>query len=157
MIWAAYRLDPEQVVRLCDDPSIVTEFLEDEDDERSIDLDKSWHGIHWLLTGSEGPTAATLSEAIFGGVAAGEDLGYGPPRLLAASEVGGVAAALGRVDVQQLRSRMDRAAMDAADIYPQIWDEEDVFETYLGPNYEALRDFYADAAAAGDAILQVIC
>ena len=46
--------------------------------------------------------------------------------------------------------------MTAADVYPFIWDEEDVFDEYLAPSYESLREFYARAAARGDAVLAVL-
>lgn len=47
--------------------------------------------------------------------------------------------------------------MDDAGIYPQIWDEADVFDTYLVPAFDNLRAFYAAAARAGEAVIQTLC
>jgi hypothetical protein len=98
-----------------------------------------------------------LSEAILGGESLGEDLGYGPGRLLAAERVGAVASTLARLDLEALQARMDPVAMTQDDVYPLIWDEEDVFETYLAPAFARLREFYAAASAADEAVIQTVC
>src|SRR3569832_1383456 len=98
MIWVGYRRDAAVARQLLEDPEQFGELLESDDEETSVDLDKAWHGIHWLLTGSADPTAETLSDAILGGEGIGEDLGYGPGRLLAAARVGAVAEALDGID-----------------------------------------------------------
>jgi len=46
---------------------------------KSLDIDKAWHSIHFLLTGA----AWEADGLIFGGTEIGEDgddWGYGPPR-----------------------------------------------------------------------------
>ncbi|MEQ7128763.1 YfbM family protein [Actinopolymorpha sp. B11F2] len=157
MIWVGYRRNSSAARQLLEDPDLLEDLLESDDGDTSVDLDKAWHGVHWLLTGAEGPIAGIPSEAIFGGEPVGEDLGYGPGRLLPASRVSGVAAELHELDVDTLRSRMDPAAMTRAGIYPSIWDEEDVFDAYLAPAYESLRGFYTAAARAGESVIQTIC
>lgn len=157
MSWVAYRRDDADARAVLEDADRLDELLEAEDDARSVDLDKAWHGIHWLLTGSVDPTLDAVSGAVLGGEPLGEDLGYGPPRLLSAADVSAVAAAMHEVAPDVLRARMDGPAMEAAGVYPSIWDEPDVFETYLAPAFESLREFYAAAADAGEAVIQVIC
>ena len=163
MIWVGYRCNPATARELLEDPGRLGELLESDDDETSVDLDKAWHGIHWLLTGAEGPTADVPSEAIFGGDPFGEDLGYGPGRLLPAERVIAVAAALRDLDSDTLRTRMDPAAMTTAGIYPGIWDEEDVFEDELAPAYEDLRRFLhpktrclPEQLVRGESVIQTI-
>ena len=157
MIWVGYRRDAAVARQLLEDPEQFGELLESDDEETSVDLDKAWHGIHWLLTGSADPTAETLSDAILGGEGIGEDLGYGPGRLLAAARGGAVAEALDGIDLAALRTRMDPAAMEANEVYPSIWDEDDVFDTYLAPAFEGLRAFYSAAAASNEAVIQTLC
>ena len=68
-----------------------------------------------------------------------------------------MAAGLDAVDDATLRARFDPAAMSEAEIYPHIWDDgEDEFDNYLLPHFTALRDFYRDAAASGDAVLLAV-
>lgn len=109
-------------------------------------------GIHWLLTGSAWGGDGPLAFAIFGGEEFGEDAGYGRPRLLDPRGVAAVTAVLAPISVADLRARYD----PAAEIYPDIWDEGDVFDSYLAPNFERLKALYSHAAAQGSWVLQSI-
>ena len=157
MIWVAYRRDRPFAEGLLKDPEQVEELLESDDDVTSVDIDKAWHGIHWLLTGSGGPTTAAESDVIFGGEPFGEDLGFGPARLLSIEGVDRVAKILENVDTDSLRERMDPAAMQRAEIYPGIWDEDDLLDDYLLPALQQLRSFYDAAAEAEEAVIQTLC
>ncbi|WP_306210202.1 YfbM family protein [Actinoplanes sp. RD1] len=120
-----------------------------------LDVDKAWHGIHYLLTGSEWEAGPGAGAAVLGGevlVAEGVD---GPPRLLGPAVVREVAAGLAAVDVAWLRDRFDAEELTGAGIYPAVWDDED-FDGYLLPHFEELREFYRAAAAQGEAVLLVI-
>lgn len=157
MIWVAYRRSAGEAAELVESTDSIELLLESDDDETSVDLDKTWHGIHWLLTGSHDPTDDVTSEVIFGGQPVGEDRGYGPARLLDPERVRAVASILRALPADELRQRVDLEAMSAADLYPDIWDEADVFDEYLAPAYDELRAFYADAAHEGQAVIQTIC
>ncbi|MFL5844170.1 MAG: DUF1877 family protein, partial [Solirubrobacteraceae bacterium] len=64
---------------------------------------------------------------------------------------------LGLVSVDELRSRVDPREMGRAQVYPLIWDEDDIFDDYLAPALDDLRQFYYAAASAGEAVIQTIC
>lgn len=163
MVWIGRRLSTSELQAVLDNPTEVTELLfgnlNDEAAETPkpvVDLDKAWHGIHYLLTGAawslgDGPAG----EAILGGEQIGGDQGYGPVRLLRPEAVGRVAAALRGVSIEELRSRFDPDAMTAAEIYPDMWTRDD-FDEYLARYFTELRDFYAEAAANGQAALIAI-
>ena len=153
MIWVGYRRDETTAREILADPDGIEDLLESDDDISSVDLDKAWHGLHWLLQRSDAP----VDEAVFGGEEIGEDLGYGPSRLLSPDRVKHVASALALLGADKLGTRLDRAAMSRDEVYPMIWDEEDIFESYLAPAFAQLRDFYAAAAAADEAVIQTIC
>lgn len=119
----------------------------------STDLDKAWHGIHFLLTGTdwggEGPAAFLVRG---GREAAGVDVGYGPARLFTAAEVRDVAAALAPLDEAALRDRFDPEAMTRLDIYPSIWSRDPEDDDALGyclEYFDVLREFVSDCAARG--------
>ncbi len=139
----ALRAAPDTIWQLVDGPS-----------PHSVDLDKAWHGIHWLLTGDPWGGAGPLGQVIFGGQGFGEDGGYGPPRLLDPAGVTAVAAALTGIEQAELRSRFDPAAMSAAELYPDIWSDPEVFDEYLGPNFDQLKALYGHAAAHDQWVLQ---
>lgn len=53
-----------------------------------IDLDKSGHGIHYLLTGSDGEGDPPLNLLVSGGKTIGDiEVGYGPARALTSQQV----------------------------------------------------------------------
>ena len=160
MVLIGRRLSADDLRAVNEDPEAVATLLFgdlDDDDagmpDPDLDVDKSWHGLHFLLTGTAWDVVEGAGEAILGGEEIGEDNGYGPARLISAETVGAVAAALDAVDMTMLRARFDPRAMAAADIYPEIWNGSDVFDSYLAPNFAALREFYRTAATNGQAVL----
>jgi len=90
---------------------------------KAIDVDKSWHGMHYLLTGSAEGGTPPLDFLLEGGRTVGdEDVGYGPAWVFTAAETRGIAAAVAAISDEELRARYDPKAMDAADVYPsRIW------------------------------------
>jgi hypothetical protein len=118
-------------------------------------LDKAWHGLHYLLSGSVESTPALLGQAVLGGTEIGPDSGYGPARYLEPSQVREIAAALAAVDRDELSARFDPSALDAANVYPGHWHEAGNRDWLL----EALDDlaaFYKSVAEHSNAILLYI-
>ena len=77
-------------------PDAVTSCLEDDGEGERIatDVDKAWHGIHYMLTEGDDDSRSPVSNAVLGGRPVGEDLGYGPARILEPAEVKAIADAL---------------------------------------------------------------
>src|SRR5687767_12235877 len=72
------------------------------------DLDKAWHGLHYLLTRTAWEGDAPLNFLVAGGREVGDiDVGYGPARVLSAAEVRAAADALARLTDEELRSRFN--------------------------------------------------
>lgn len=162
MITTFRRLSDEDLERLCDEPGVVEDYLGAEEPIEGfgpfaeLDVDKAWHAIHFMLTGSAWEGDPPLNFIVSGGTEIGEDMGYGPARGLLNMEVRNVAAALQLLPTAVLMRRFDRAAFAAAEIYPPIWGrslEEDDTRGYVAENYEALRAFVIDAATAGEGLL----
>ena len=118
-----------------------------------IDLDKAWHGIHYLLTGDAWGGKPPLGNAVLGGTEVGPDAGYGPARLVSVEQVAALAEALTPLTPDVFVTRFDAEALTEADIYPQIWDEGEEVLGYLKTVYGELRDFYIGAAQRKDAVL----
>ena len=72
-----------------------------------LDIHKSWHGLHWLLCQQAWDGPEPLKHAVLGGEEIGEDLGYGPARLVDAAAVRAVAAALAAISRDTLRQRFN--------------------------------------------------
>lgn len=122
---------------------------------RSISLDKAWHGLHYLLCGSAEPQPGPLGQAVFGGTEIGDDMGCGPARCFTVAETSDIAQALHAPGLENvLRNRFNPDAMEKLGIYPGgIWNEG---PDWLIDGFRNLRDFYAAASAAGQAVVTVI-
>lgn len=140
------------------DPDQVAEILfpndGDEEPENTIDVDKSWHGLHFILSALAKDGAPELEAAILGGEPLGEDFGYGPARVLTPPEVQVISTALCSISGEAFAAKFDPARMEAEDIYPQIW-ERDGSEAldFLQHFFPALVNLYADAAKEGNALI----
>jgi len=156
MICCLQPIDAGQIDALLAQPASIHDVLE-EGYEAGIDLDKSWHAIHYLLTGStwegEKPACFLLS----GGEQVGdEDVGYGPARVLRPTDVRRFDAVLQQVDSAELRRRYDPPALVKAEIYPDIWDREEEREEnfeYVSQYFEELRRFISDVANQENGII----
>jgi hypothetical protein len=164
--------DPPLVFKLLapDDPDLYDEARADSsapdgDDELELGeseshhlyLDKAWHGLHYLLTGTAWEGAPPLNFLLAGGQKVGDiEFGPGPVSVLSAAEVAQAARALSALTDESIRSRFDPPAMMRADIYPAIWDRppaEDDTLGYLMDYLGQLRRFLSSTAAAGQGLV----
>ncbi|HAH10603.1 MAG TPA: DUF1877 domain-containing protein [Alphaproteobacteria bacterium] len=82
-----------------------------------VDLHKSWHVLHYLLTGTADGGSAPLNLLMTGGEDIGDDVGYGPARVWNAATVQAFADAVRGLSVEDLMARADYARMLEAQIY----------------------------------------
>jgi len=156
MIGNFLQLTSDELASLIADPSSVEAFIYPEDDEHenNIDVDKAWHGIHFLLANDAWAGELPLANVVLGGNEIGDDVGYGPAKYLTADEVFEVANALKDLSSDAFRARYNAKSLLDNEIYPQIWHDDDDAVGYLTSYYETLRDYYLDAAAKGNAMLK---
>jgi hypothetical protein len=126
------------------------------EDAGVLDLHKSWHVLHFLFTGTAWEGAAPADFLLSGGKEVGDDLGYGPARLLAPEATAAFAQFLSAQTIGALTAKIDMALMSRLDIYGAEDDDpagaekivEDV-EAY----FPKLQAFVAAAAARNDGLL----
>jgi hypothetical protein len=120
-----------------------------------FDVDKAWHGIHFLLTGSAWEGTGPEAFIVAGGTKIGDiDVGYGPARAFKSKEVHEIAKRLKTIDKSGLEKKCDKKAFFENEIYPEIWDEEpeDCFG-YLLEYFEMLKQFIIKAAEDKKALI----
>jgi hypothetical protein len=158
MVWSGVAVDPTLISKLKSDGAVLEETLNNAPSDRSVYLDKAWHAIHFLLTGSSDSTRSLASKVIFGGESIGPDQGYGQAQLLTPSEVKAIAELLTRETPERLASRYDPKALEKADVYPAvIWVREGQGALkYVLDYYTKLVKFYQQAAEQGSAVVFVI-
>lgn len=159
MIMNLLRISKQELESYIDKPDL---FLENRvDDAYSIDIDKAWGGILYLLTGKAFASGSpedevdSLNRIFFSAQFFDEDMdvGYGPAHYLTPEQVAGIHRKIASLTESDLKARYDTEAMnEEEELYPSLdWNEE-IFE-YLYSHFQALQSFFATAASRGEAIV----
>jgi hypothetical protein len=160
MIGCFKRISARDFGRIQADPDLAVALLTPEEEPEGFDpftdydVDKAWHGIHFLLTGSAWEGDPPLNFLVAGGEEIGEDTGYGPPRGFSVAEVKEIAKALSFVTVEALRSRYNPQQMQQMEIYPDIWEREgEEGLIYLLGCFEGMKNFVIGGAEQDEALV----
>ena len=132
-------------------------MAQDIEDDDQLDLEKAWHGLHFLFTGTADGTEEPGCFLVYGGENIGDE-DDGSIRVLRSDQVSQFAAFLDELSEEELARRYDPARMTDFDIYPSvIWTRpappgESEFD-YLYECFEDLRDFVTETATRGDSLI----
>lgn len=145
-----------QIAGLLNEPATIEEFL-DMGEPDYLELDKAWHGIHFLLTNSAWEGAEPLCYLVRGGQEIGDiDVGYGPARAITSQQAAAFELELSKIEEADFRQRFNPKQMMANDIYPSIWDrpiEEDDTLGYLCSYFTELKEFVNEVCKKGHGII----
>jgi Domain of unknown function (DUF1877) len=163
MICWVLGLLPAQIRALRATPSLATDVaLAAQGDEsgeldqlgplqEALDLEKSWHILHYLFTGSlddmSSPGAALLS-----GEDLGEDVGYGPARLHGENQTAAFAHFLETLDLASLHARVNYTEMASIGVYSiprgsaAVAGYESELRDEVGYYFPRLRDYVLQVA-----------
>lgn len=162
LIGHVYLLPDARIQELIAEPARVYEVIDssyNEPGQGFVDLDKAWHCLHYLLTGSAQAGNGPLSFILQGGTPVGdEDLGgYGPARVLRPLEAAALADALAPLTQQQLLARFDLKKLEKLNVYPGRWSELNLRSEYeLGYYFGPFLDLKRITARAKDERLGLI-
>ena len=149
MIGYYFPADDDMVRKLAEGESGGFMFSEEHQKEL-MSIDKSWHAIHYTLTGEvwEVPEDNVLAQLVLGGAPVNEeDMGYGPARLLPKEVVSLLAEAMKEWDESAFREKFNMKDMVKNDVYPVMHDEdEESFFQYVWENFAALKEFFEETA-----------
>lgn len=154
MIGYFTSLTEQDVQRLRDGDESLLEAIYEDDDYDVIDLDKSWHGVHFVLAGDPwGPGENPEGVAVMGGTEIGPDLGYGSGRIHTPEQVKEIDAVLNSISEDAFCERFDAESFAEHEIYPDIWDEGEEALEYLMFGFQGLKQAFANAAARDQYLL----
>ena len=124
--------------------------------EPGLSLEKSWHGIHYLLTGVAGGGRPPLSWAVLGDREIPEPerlMGHGPAHVLTAQQVSSVSKAVAKLNKEKFLRKFDSKAMKAARVYGVSGAED---REYLWTYFQKLKAFYSQAAQQNNGVLSYL-
>ena len=146
------RLTPIKIEEVVSDGAVA---IHPPDPGRSIDIDQSWHGLHFLFTG----TANEGDEPACYFVRGGEDLDdEGHARALRPDKVRRFAMYLDTLTPAELARRYDATRMTKLEIYPDaIWTRSFAPDKsplgWLTGCYAEVQQFVKTVAASGDGLI----
>jgi len=161
------RISQEKLTELQNNPELIIDFLfpgyeADEIAELNgsyLYISKTWHAIHFLLTGTIASGQPPLENVVMGGTPLGDpenpDFDYGPARFLNPLEVKEVAEAIGKISKAEFQSRFNPSELVEANIYPKIlWERggQDELEL-LTECFLLLVNFFQEAAKREEIII----
>ena len=116
------------------------------------DFEKSWQGLHYVLTGTAWEGKPPLNFLMGGGLAL-EVWGNDNPLLAHGSaDTRRIAEALAALSDEEARRRVNREEIVRLDIYPGIWDDDEGVE-YLLDEVRRLRKTVSKVAGRGLGLL----
>ena len=161
MIGNFLRISSKKVEALRAHPERITKVLYPEEgegdtmmsDDVHMDVEKAWHGIHFLLNGDVWGGKPPLDFIVAGEPIGDVDVGYGPARGFVADQVRAIATALEPITADVLRARYNASAPGWAEIYPTHGRVDEGALDYFVSYYETLRDFVIETAELGAGLI----
>jgi len=163
MILSMVQFTPEALKRYLANPKSFEDELASlvNGPNRDLYLDKSWDAINYILTGNthfmlkgeiDKKNLSALEMVIYSAQYFDKDqnLGLGPAGYLSADQVKEIDKILQTLDPKFVKQKYNPKQMMELDIYPRIWNEENL--DYVKDYFQELKMFYSDAAAKGNAI-----
>jgi hypothetical protein len=148
-------VDLPEVLACNDDPAALGAlFASYEQTPAALALDKTWHAIHYLLTGSIEETEGVLASAIFGGRVLGDE--ESQARLLMPDEVADLSHALIAIPPEELLRRYNADELNDAGVYFNSWSASNEDTDYVRDYYRSMIEFYRTAARDSKAVIILI-
>jgi len=157
-----HQVSPSRLRELMADPGLVAEELYPSDREYAPEctIEKTWNAIQFMLQlhsqlGQFPEDNPYLKEA----ENIGDPLSYGPAEYRTTEDVAAIADALVAIDDTLLLEVYRPDLMQEYNVYPDVWDVPDETEwnfEWIREHFHALVDYYKDAAARGNAMLEYL-
>lgn len=158
MIGNLLRVTETELENYLKDSSLLEDqiYEDEKENENLVDIDKSWDGIIFLLTGQSLMTADhNLVRVLFSGQLIDEeqDLGYGPAHYLTPKQVLELNNEISTLTVSDLKQRYNPDKMTELEVYPTIWNEGDDAFDYILEGFLTLQNVFSEASKKGEVII----
>lgn len=117
-----------------------------------LDLGKSWHVLHFVMTGTAAEAPLPEGLLLSGGREVGEDLGYGAARVVTAEQTAACAAHLAGLAIDAEAGRIDGETMRRLGVYGAEQEASELAEE-IRDGLLRLRDYLAKAVSQGEGLV----
>jgi hypothetical protein len=151
------EIDKSEIESFKENPDLIPKKIVKSPQDMHLDLHKSWHGIHYLLTKQLWESGNEFDLVIIGGIEIGNDINYGPARIHSPNAVKKIASLLNKVSEDTLKTNYDPMRMDKLGIYPNIWvrdGKQGLSELLIA--FRKLKDFFNSCATRSNAVITII-
>lgn len=152
MICILREVDELKLKKFTLEPEEVIHYIESSD-PNELDLHKEWHSLHYLLTGSAWDGEEPFCYLIKGGEEIGEDLGYGPARVLKPNQVKRFCDALSQVSIEDLKKRYKPKQMEEEQIYSFKANKRDEELKSISNSFTKLKNYIREINAKNQALM----
>jgi hypothetical protein len=161
MIGNLLRVTKSELEEYLKDSSLLEDKIYDDETENEnlVDIDKSWDGIIFLLTGESFATSEhNLLRVLFSGQLVDEeqDLGYGPAHYLTPEQVVELNNEISTITIADLKQNFNPEKMTKLEVYPTIWDDGDEAFDYVADGFLTVQNVFAEATKKGEAIITFV-
>ena len=127
------------------------------DEYPSIDIDKSWQGIHFLLCNSEAEGELPLGNVVPMRSENALDVeieDFIGVFVLSSKQVSEAYEAIKNINEEEVRSMYNFESFMENEIYPIVEDEDtDDFFDYIYENFKSVQEFYKSVSESGDGVI----
>ena len=116
------------------------------------DFEKSWHGMHYLLTGTADEGEPPLNFLMGGGRELELEDGETPLLTHSSADTRRIADGLMQLSDEEVRRRANPAEIGRLDLYPGVWDRPEEV-SYLLEDLRRLRQMVSEVAGRGLGLL----
>jgi hypothetical protein len=163
MIGCFLRASNEELASYLNDSGLLEERLDKEDDDRIVDIEKSWESIQYILTGCAtfdlDGAPEPLRWVIFGEylIDENQDLGYGPAHYCTTERVKEIALVLNGISTAEFHTLFTGAcARWDTEMYPSGFQPDESWFDYFNENFERLKQLYSQAAQNEETVITYI-
>lgn len=167
MVLTLYRISIEKLREIENNTELLEELVDNEDTDSNLYIDKSWQGVHYLLTGEAIEGKSELDEVIMSGEILGGyeneeefDMGYGSPLYILPIKVKKINEILSTINMNDVEKRCNAKSLAKLAIYPFGIDDEDKITNidldYFKSHLNNVIAFYQIAANNNEVVLRVM-
>ena len=128
--------------------------MADSEPEQLFDVGRAWHAVHMLLNGCPWGGSGPAFDVVLGGTVLGDPSTYEPVRVLVPERVSAVAVLLTALPGDDLRGALHPPGVPPGRGLPgRVGPAGRAHELRAAGVRGGCATFYAEAAAAGDAVL----